>query len=199
MPPFELVTDAFRFGTAIWLSEFCRLIYRQEEREGKKHAGATHRAHIYEERGQGWKETKFFNGLEPDEKRKRRFWRPALPVEDTQAALLVNEELGCSVLVFRGTLGQLDLLTDMAFLAWPLRLKLKAAAHHGFRDALETVWERIRERLLLTPGKVFLTGHSLGGALATLAACRMARRSRSQGSNGSSLHVWITPRRDGRI
>lgn len=193
LPPFSPVTDKFDIGVALWTSEFCRLIYRQEADEGDAHAQLRQRSKILIERGKGWREVEFFNGLKRDESRKRRLWRPALPVEDTQAAILHHEEKKCTVVVFRGTLGLLDLLTDAAFLAWPLRFKLKGAAHHGFRDALETVWEKIRAQLLKLEGKVFLTGHSLGGALATLAACRMLNDDELKG-RVAALYTFGSPR-----
>jgi triacylglycerol lipase len=172
MPKFNIVEGSFDSGTALWMAEFCRLIYRQEGTENVRTAkGAKTRADFLT--AQGWQEIEFFNGLKPDERRKRSFWRPALPAEDTQAALISRSSRDCIVLVFRGTLGTRDLLTDAAFLAWPLRFKFKGSAHHGFSEALDTVWNQIRERLISTPGKIFITGHSLGGALATLAAYRL--------------------------
>ncbi len=50
--------------------------------------------------------------------------------------------------------------------------------HRGFHGALEEVWSRLQPRLhaLNTssrPRTIWLTGHSLGAALATLAACRL--------------------------
>lgn len=50
--------------------------------------------------------------------------------------------------------------------------------HCGFHGALEEVWPKLQSRLhaLHTPERprtIWLTGHSLGAALATLAACRL--------------------------
>jgi triacylglycerol lipase len=53
------------------------------------------------------------------------------------------------------------------------------AVHCGFHGALEEVWSRLQPRLHAlrqtpsTPRTIWLTGHSLGAALATLAACRL--------------------------
>lgn len=52
--------------------------------------------------------------------------------------------------------------------------------HAGFRHALEAVWAPLRKRLrtLAPRRRVWLTGHSLGGAVATLAADRLGPRAR---------------------
>jgi pimeloyl-ACP methyl ester carboxylesterase len=173
LPKFNIIEGSFDPGTALWMAEFCRLIYRQEVTERKDREGQKTRAEFLRDSAPEWQEIAFFNGLEQDEQRKRRLWRPALPAEDTQAALIGRSSPDCTVLVFRGTLGTRDLLTDAAFLAWPVRFKFRGSAHQGFSQALDTVWNAIRERLISAPGKIFITGHSLGGALATLAACRL--------------------------
>lgn len=73
-----------------------------------------------------------------------------------------------SALVFRGTSTPQDWLTNgQAFLgAWDPG----GQVHTGFRDALLREWPRIAGALRQAPGPLFMTGHSLGGALATLAA-----------------------------
>lgn len=170
MPPFNLANPQFDAGVALWLSEFCRLSYRLERPSGKQDYHS--RADILLNGKNGWSELHFFDGLK-SLARKRSFWRPALPADDTQAMLAQNSEADCVVLAFRGTLGVLDLLTDLAFLAWPLRFKLRGSVHHGFSAALDSIWEEVVDVLARTPGKIILTGHSLGAALAVLAACRL--------------------------
>src|SRR6185369_11657761 len=51
--------------------------------------------------------------------------------------------------------------------------------HHGFSSALKHTWGKV-ERLVeaLDDKPLFLTGHSMGGALAVLAACRLAKLGR---------------------
>jgi len=78
------------------------------------------------------------------------------------------------VVAFRGTeTGDLDdLKTDMDILLepWPGGGRV----HRGFREALDLVWDEIRDHLEHVSGEreIWFTGHSLGGALATLAARR---------------------------
>src|SRR5438046_10474341 len=89
-------------------------------------------------------------------------------IGDTQVALFSNEHLKCSALVFRGTLGLDDTLIDVEFL--PVPWAGQGLIHKGFRDQLEDVWKALEDRLTGEVDPVFFTGHSLGAALATLAA-----------------------------
>jgi pimeloyl-ACP methyl ester carboxylesterase len=51
--------------------------------------------------------------------------------------------------------------------------------HHGFNYALGRTWSKVEAILDEVEGKpLFLTGHSMGGALAVLAACRLAKAGR---------------------
>lgn len=84
------------------------------------------------------------------------------------------------VITFRGTQ-----LRDPRDIAADLRIRLVAdtvlsevRVHRGFRDALDHVWPEILRLLADLRGLVggrdlLLVGHSLGGALATLAAARL--------------------------
>ena len=48
--------------------------------------------------------------------------------------------------------------------------------HHGFNLALRRTWRKVGTILDEAQDKpLFLTGHSMGGALAVLAACRLAK------------------------
>ena len=48
--------------------------------------------------------------------------------------------------------------------------------HHGFSSALHRTWEHVEPILALVRNKpLFITGHSMGGALAMLTACRLAK------------------------
>ena len=51
--------------------------------------------------------------------------------------------------------------------------------HLGFSAALHATWERVERALEVVGDRpLFLTGHSMGGSLAVLAACRLARAGR---------------------
>ena len=93
--------------------------------------------------------------------------------ESTQAYIAVAEEF--AILAFRGT--QYD---DLADLRADIDVRLvsfqdRARVHQGFLAALDEVWPEIEERLQAIAAlglPTWYTGHSLGAALATLAAAR---------------------------
>ncbi|MBI1881189.1 MAG: lipase family protein [Chloroflexi bacterium] len=121
--------------------------------------------------------------------------------KDTQGFITTDENM--IVVSFRGT--QPDALID-----WFTDLRVwlvpgpKGKVHRGFLEALETVWsdvwkqiqkfqERTKTGTLITgKGKsVWFTGHSLGAALATLAAARL-RLEMDRGVFG--LYTFGSPR-----
>ena len=82
------------------------------------------------------------------------------------AALVSAKDQSHSVLVFRGT-SQLKNWATHANVR-PLRNN----AHRGYENALDAIWPSLGPILDETPGTIYFTGHSMGGALAALSARR---------------------------
>jgi hypothetical protein len=157
-PPFDPEAGPeYNCTNALWLAELCRLFYRQDVEEVRFPRQPT-RASFLEKAGL----------------RQRAFF--ASVAMDTHA-MLVEPMISPSfaILVFRGTDSKRDYVTDMECGILP-RGKNEAGVHKGFRKALDSVWDEIEKELSQLICPIFYTGHSLGGALATLAAARFAPR-----------------------
>jgi hypothetical protein len=90
---------------------------------------------------------------------------------DTQGFLTTDADKSLSVLAFRGT--EADSITDLATdvnAARPIDWQEGGKVHRGFAQALLAVWPQIAPRLQEIQRSLLFTGHSLGAALATLAA-----------------------------
>ena len=79
------------------------------------------------------------------------------------------------VVAFRGTNSLTNVLTDL----WLTKVPIVTGGplvHHGFCYAFNTVYDAIEKKLRPDLGKkkLFITGHSLGGALATLLTYRIS-------------------------
>jgi triacylglycerol lipase len=99
-------------------------------------------------------------------------WVQFFRIDETEALVTYND--AAIILAFRGTSSLQDALTD-------IRIKLIEAfkgngrIHEGFRSGSERVWNEVwnsigRKRRNRT---IWITGHSLGGALALTAAARL--------------------------
>jgi predicted lipase len=158
---------------AWWLAEFSRLVYRQEADEIKEAFTGPTRQEILNQ--VGFEEVEFFN-------------KAAKGKGDTQCAILkrVTANAPFAVLVFRGTTNLVDWLTNIR--ATPDQWPRGGMVHEGFKGALELVWADVKA-VLEQPEYIncplFYTGHSLGAALATLAAS--LKRPRALYTFGSPL------------
>jgi pimeloyl-ACP methyl ester carboxylesterase len=154
LPPFNPLTHAYSRANARWLAELSRVVYRHDAEEEERPPRPTQTRFL--ERA-GCSGRRFFLSRETDTQ--------AMLVEFASAAPF-------AVLVFRGTEQNIkDYVTDLT-VGLLGASDGKVETHQGFRAALDSVWHEIEPALEQLRCPVFYTGHSLGGALATLAAVR---------------------------
>ena len=88
---------------------------------------------------------------------------------DTQAFLVAKEDLSYAVLAFRGTEASklTDILTDAKA---SMAKTIEGSVHKGFKNAYQSVESDIEKSIAKLNGiPLYITGHSLGAALATYA------------------------------
>lgn len=152
---FEANAVGYHAANALWLAELSRLVYRHDKEESSVPQQPTQ-----------------IQFLETVGCVRRQFFHS--PRTGTQALLL---EFNCTapfaVLVFRGTEANAfhDILIDLKIGEIGLP-NGKIETHLGFNKALDSIWHEIKAALQHIEGPLYFTGHSLGGALATLAASR---------------------------
>ena len=148
--PFEPQRVDYSPRNAWWLAELSRIIYRRSSVEGSM--VLPDRKTILNEAG--FQETFFGKKT------------------GTQGAIISAPDK-FDVLVFRGTEEGADWLTNLKF--EKDRWDGNGKVHVGFRDALDDVWTDVKRELQNVRGPLFITGHSLGAALAILAGARLGR------------------------
>lgn len=133
----------------------------------------------------------------------------AVSAENTQCLCL--EGANAIILAFRGTRiesfgdpsslfrrGYInnwqDLVTDFEFL--PKNIGDGREVHVGFEKAVEAVFPHVQARIANLKGKkkIWCTGHSLGAAIATLAADRLARGDGDNKYEVQGLYTYGSPR-----
>ncbi|HET6789703.1 MAG TPA: lipase family protein [Aquabacterium sp.] len=158
MPAFDPGTADFLPGNALWLAELSRIIYRRDVQE-QRMPPHPQRSRFLDE--VGLKTIGFY----------------ACARVGAQAMLVQSDVLPTyAALVFRGTeQDPRDLITDLDVGLSTLSRR-SAGVHRGFQRALDSIWPDIEARLRTLSCPVFYAGHSLGAALAILAAVRRAPR-----------------------
>ena len=111
------------------------------------------------------------------------------PDTDTQAFLAGKD--GHLMLCFRGTSSGADALVDLRLLKTDA-FGGRGRVHSGFQKALNSVWDEVQAATdaLGAGKKLFISGHSLGAALAQLAAHRLALG----GYPVTGVYVYGSPR-----
>jgi hypothetical protein len=151
LPPFRPRTREFCFENAWWLCELSRLIYRQNAAEIGPAAPPPSREAFLGQAG----------------------LREVAAFENGANFCTVTIGEGAAgdpfaVLTFRGTRGFEGWLSNLNTMQtlWPRG----GSVHCGFKDDFLGLWERVAGFLTPLDLTLFYTGHSLGGALAVLAA-----------------------------
>lgn len=148
--PFDPAEPEFSPVNAWWLSELSRLVYRREPHESGRPLPSRDEvlARVGLRERAAFRNGNLFAALAETAPGARRPF---------------------AVLVFRGSAGRLDNWLanfDLTPVPWPTGGRV----HAGFKGALLGFWPAILESLREIEVPVFHTGHSLGAALATLAA-----------------------------
>ena len=166
--PFRYQADHFDMVNAWWLIEACVLVYADPEFVTEKFQTKA-----------GFTDVKFFED------------------NTTQCFVASNDQY--AIVAFRGSEGRLregdanpgyiwaDWITNFNF--WPVQWDHGSMVHRGFKAALSEVWTELEDyisSLQKNNLRIWLTGHSLGAALATLAADRYG--------NVQGLYTFGSPR-----
>lgn len=88
--------------------------------------------------------------------------------EQKQAYIYTSQENRTQILAIRGTDSFKDMVTDVKYVK-TYNEELGMYVHRGFNDIATDIWNIVKEDIVDDPEwKLYITGHSLGGALAVL-------------------------------
>lgn len=123
----------------------------------------------------------------------------AIAVDDTEC--IVVEAKDFLVVAFRGTTSKADRKTDFRISIGRAEVDnhpQHVRVHAGFYDAYKLVEPRLHAAISSVPGKsVYLTGHSLGGAVALVASAALGGRD-DLGNRVAAVYTFGAPRVGGR-
>jgi len=89
--------------------------------------------------------------------------------QGSEVLAAINPTVSSVVVAFRGTeQDPTDISADLR--AWPRNWPNGGRVHDGFCEAFNRIWSKMDPWIEAHPGRLLFTGHSLGAALATLAA-----------------------------
>ncbi len=149
--PLDVTSQDFHLGNALCCAELSRLVYRHDVEEDLE-SPLPRRLEFL--RNAGFEQIAFFQDR----------------TTHTQAMLVRAVQRNLSILVFRGTEQDVrDFLVDLELGGLPLNQD-EEFIHRGFGRAFDSVWPSIAASLAQLDGPVWVTGHSLGAALATIAS-----------------------------
>lgn len=146
LAPFDCEAIGFSFANAWWMIDHARLAYVKDQKKIAKILNDV-----------GYPNVKFIRN------------------DDTGTKVYVAWNDDHVVISFTGTEpdgGASDFLTDLDFL--PTSSGQGGVVHEGFKKAFDSIWNELDDLVYdLNERAIWITGHSLGGALAVHAASRI--------------------------